>query len=105
MPDLTVYNLGLLDYQQAFSLQERLVQKSIAGETPDILILLEHPPTLTMGKRDDAENLLVPEETLRAQGIAIYPTDRGGSITWHGPGQLVGYPIMDLGKRDRDIHY
>jgi len=104
MTPLTVYDLGLLDYQQAFDLQDRLLQKRIAGEITDTLLLLEHPPTLTMGRTDDAKNLLVSEALLRERGIAIYPTDRGGSITWHGPGQLVGYPIIDLGSRDRDVH-
>jgi len=104
MAQLTVYNLGLLDYQQAFDLQDKLLNRRIAGGITDTLLLLEHPPTLTMGRGDDQKNLLVSEARLRAQGIAIYPTDRGGSITWHGPGQLVGYPIIDLGERDRDIH-
>jgi len=101
---LTVYNLGLLDYQQAFDLQDRLLSRRIAGEIADTLLLLEHPPTLTMGRGDDEKNLLVSEARLLEQGIAIYPTDRGGSITWHGPGQLVAYPIIDLDRRDRDIH-
>jgi len=93
-----------LDYQQAFDLQDRLLEKRITGEIGDTLLLLEHPPTLTMGKKDDADNLLVPESVLKSHGIAVYPTDRGGSITWHGPGQLVVYPIMDLSSRGKDIH-
>jgi len=101
---LNVHYLGLLDYQQAFELQDVLLAKRINGDIPDTLLLLEHPPTLTMGKSDDVANLLVPESDLKARGIAIYPTDRGGSITWHGPGQLVGYPIIDLSHRDRDLH-
>lgn len=104
MAQLTVYTLGLLDYQQAFALQDRLLEERIAGNIPDHLLLLEHPATLTLGRTDDVNNLLVPEAVLKERGVAIYPTDRGGSITWHGPGQLVGYPIIDLGERDRDIH-
>jgi lipoate-protein ligase B len=104
MTQLTVYSLGLLDYQQAFILQDKLLKERIAGDISDSLLLLEHPPTLTMGRTDDLKNLLVPEAALRKRGVAIYPTDRGGSITWHGPGQLVVYPIIDLGERDMDIH-
>ena len=101
---INVYSLGLLDYQQAFKLQDVLLQKRINGDIPDTLLLLEHPPTLTMGKSDDVRNLRVPESHLKAQGIATYSTDRGGSITWHGPGQLVGYPIIDLADRNKDLH-
>jgi lipoyl(octanoyl) transferase len=104
MAQVTVYSLGLLDYQQAYILQDRLLKERIAGKISDTLLLLEHPPTLTLGRPDDRKNLLIPEAELRKQDIAIYPTDRGGSITYHGPGQLVAYPIIDLGQRERDIH-
>ena len=105
MTGLTVYSLGLLDYRQAFLLQDRLLDERISGKISDVLLLLEHPPTLTMGRVDDTDNLLVSESALKERGVAIYPTDRGGSITWHGPGQLVAYPIIDLADRNRDIHY
>lgn len=104
MTVLTVYQLGLVDYHQAFYLQDRLVQERIAGIGTDILLLLEHPPTLTMGKRDDLKNLLVAESEMNARGVTLVPTDRGGSITWHGPGQLVVYPIVDLKHRQMDVH-
>ena len=104
MTQLTIHSLGLLDYQQAFLLQDKLLEERISGEISDVLLLLEHPPTLTMGRAGDADNLLVPKADLKERGVAVYPTDRGGSITWHGPGQLVAYPIIDLAVRDRDIH-
>jgi lipoyl(octanoyl) transferase len=104
MAELTAYDLGLVDYRQAFDLQERLLQEKLSGTDADVLLLLEHPPTLTLGKRDDLRNLLVPESEIRSRGVAIAPTDRGGSITWHGPGQLVVYPIVDLTRREMDVH-
>ncbi|MEE8400338.1 MAG: lipoyl(octanoyl) transferase LipB [Desulfobacterales bacterium] len=105
MAALTAYHLGLMDYQQAFDLQDRLIQERIAGDIgTDILLLLEHPPTLTMGKRDDPKHLLVSESEISARGVAIVSTDRGGSITWHGPGQLVAYSIVDLKQRQMDVH-
>ena len=81
-------------------------QRLLLAMIPDIvkLLLLEHPPTLTLGKKGDLKNLLVPEAEIRARGVAIVPTDRGGSITWHGPGQLVVYPIVDLTQREMDVH-
>jgi len=104
MTVLSVYQLGLIEYQQACDFQEKLQQERIAGRCADSLLLLEHPPTFTMGRTDDAKNLLISPSVLSDKGISIYPTDRGGSITWHGPGQLVVYPILDLRDREMDIH-
>ncbi|MBW1708271.1 MAG: lipoyl(octanoyl) transferase LipB [Deltaproteobacteria bacterium] len=103
MPVLKVYKMGLADYGRAYKFQEELLLQRIGREIPDSLLLLEHPPTLTIGKEGDLENLLVSGNELKKRGIALFPVDRGGSITWHGPGQLVGYPILDLRERDRDI--
>ena len=72
--------------------------------TPDTLLLLEHPPTLTMGKSGKLENLLVPREELAARGISLFFTDRGGDITYHGPGQLVAYLVLNLAAHGKDIH-
>lgn len=104
MEALSVYDLGLLEYQKAFELQEELLHQRVGGKRTDILLLVEHPPTLTMGRRDDQKNLHISETGLKEMGVSLFHTDRGGSITWHGPGQLVAYPIVDLRSRGMDIH-
>jgi lipoyl(octanoyl) transferase len=95
--------LGRIGYGEAFLLQRRLVEERQRGLIPDQLLLLEHPHTITLGRNGRMENLLAGEEALRAAGIAFYPTDRGGDITYHGPGQVVGYPIVDLREWKRDV--
>ena len=94
---------GRVDYAGAFDLQQQLVARRKAGAVPDQLILLEHPHTITLGRNGHMENLLASEETLSRGGIAFHPTDRGGDITYHGPGQIVGYPILDLREWKRDV--
>ena len=94
---------GRLDYSSALSLQRRLVEQRKQGLIPDQLPLLEHPHTITLGRNGHLENLLANEELLARSGIAFHPTDRGGDITYHGPGQLVGYPILDLNEWRRDV--
>jgi lipoyl(octanoyl) transferase len=104
--DLRVRNLGTLDYQSALDLQRDLVEQRKRGEIPDQLLLLEHPDVITLGvrNRSDRSHVLESDEALAAQGIALFETGRGGDVTYHGPGQLVGYPIVDL-KPDRcDVH-
>jgi lipoate-protein ligase B len=96
--------LGRVDYAGAWELQRTLVDLRAAGRIPDLLLLLEHPRTLTMGRRYREEHLLVPRETLLARGFALFDVDRGGDVTYHGPGQLVGYPIFDLNDHGRDLH-
>ena len=100
----TVHQLGLVEYGEAYHLQRRLVRQRIEGQIPDTLLLLEHYPTFTIGKSGKVENLLVPKEELARQGISLFFTDRGGDITYHGPGQLVAYPVIDLRRRGKDIH-
>ena len=96
-------DLGLVNYADAFELQRALVSRRKRGEIPDQFLLLEHPHTITLGRNGHMENLLAREEILERAGVAFHPTDRGGDITYHGPGQIVGYPILDLRGWKRDV--
>ncbi len=100
---IAVWRLGVVEYGAAYQLQKKLHQQRVAGEIGDTLLLLEHPPTITVGKAGRIENILVSRETLRQMGISLYFVDRGGDVTYHGPGQLVGYPILDLSSRGGDL--
>jgi lipoate-protein ligase B len=91
-------------YREGIALQERLWAERLAGERPDTLVLLEHPPVYTLGRGARAEHLLLDHAACAGLGIAVYETSRGGDITYHGPGQLIGYPIVDLTDRGRDVH-
>ncbi len=95
--------LGRTDYGQALELQRQLIAERQQGLIPDQLLLLEHPHVITLGRNGKAANLLASAEVLSRAGIAFYPTDRGGDVTYHGPGQLVGYPIVDLREWQRDV--
>ena len=97
MDDLWVCQLGLLDFGEATALQQRLRQARQADEIPDTLLLLEHPAVYTRGRRSSADELPLGEAFYEAQGIELVDVDRGGRVTYHGPGQLVGYPIMRIG--------
>jgi lipoyl(octanoyl) transferase len=100
-PDLWVCHLGLVPYATALAIQDKIRTRRQEGSLPDTLLLLEHPPVYTVGRRAAAEELPFPADFYRGRGIDIVATDRGGRITYHGPGQLVGYPIMavdDVGR-------
>ena len=94
---------GQLSYEQGLQLQEHLLQKRREQES-DMLLLLEHPPVITLGRGAKASNLRLSEATLAARGIPVHRVGRGGDVTYHGPGQLVGYPIVDLTAQGRDLH-
>jgi lipoyl(octanoyl) transferase len=96
-------NLHLVTYENGMRLQQKLVEMRQADELPDQLLLLEHPPVITLGRGGDAANLLASNETLLRSGVRFFETTRGGDITYHGPGQLVGYPILHLGEGRRDV--
>ena len=99
-----VYDLGLVDYHKGLLLQERLLNSRKCGAISDVLLLLQHPSVFTMGRSGIVENIIVPEETLVKEGIPVFHTNRGGDITYHGPGQLVGYPILNLGEDGLTVH-
>jgi len=96
--------LGTLDYSEAWALQRRAVAARVADEIPDLLILVEHPHVYTLGRSGHAENVLLDEARLQAKGAQLFWVDRGGDVTYHGPGQLVGYPIVQLARLGKDIH-
>jgi lipoyl(octanoyl) transferase len=98
--DIWVRHLGLVPYHEGVRMQHTLRERRIAGAVTDTLLLLEHPPTYTRGRRSGADDLPMPEAFYRDKGIEVHATDRGGKLTYHGPGQLVGYPIM----RIDDVH-
>jgi lipoate-protein ligase B len=96
--------LGCVPYPEALDLQMRICELKKQGFDKDVLLLLEHPPTITMGRRGRLGNLLASKDDLKSRGIGFHEVDRGGDITFHGPGQLVGYPILTLRTHERDIH-
>jgi lipoate-protein ligase B len=99
-----VCDLGFLRYSQALEKQRSLVERRKSGAISDQLIFVEHPHVVTMGRNGHRENLLAPPELLARSGIDFFETDRGGDVTYHGPGQIVGYPILDLREWKRDVH-
>jgi|SRR5579884_1167731 len=96
LPPLRVARLGSIDYQEAWDLQQRLAEQRGADEIPDTLLLLEHPHTYTLGRKGKRRHILLTPRQLKRRGIAVYDVDRGGDVTYHGPEQLVGYPILKL---------
>jgi lipoyl(octanoyl) transferase len=101
---LEVRRLGRVPYARGLALQAELVGERQAGRIPDQLLLLEHEPVFTLGRNARGENVLHPAEALRARGFDVFETGRGGDVTYHGPGQVVGYPILDLSPDRRDVH-
>ena len=104
-PRKLVYcDLGLIDYKEAWDLQKSVHQLKTENKIDDVLFLLEHPHTYTLGKTADKENLVGGDEYLTENNISVYDIDRGGDITYHGPGQIVGYPIISLTNWNQDTH-
>ena len=101
---LAVRRLGRVSYERALEMQADLVARRQRDEVPDTLLLLEHDPVFTLGRNARAENVLLPEDALRARGFGVYETGRGGDVTYHGPGQAVGYPILHLEPGRQDVH-
>jgi lipoyl(octanoyl) transferase len=103
MKELLVVDRGLVEYGAAWKLQRRVVAARKAGTISDVLLLCEHPHVITLGRSGKMDHLRVPDEMLRKMGVSFFETNRGGDITYHGPGQLVGYPIVNLGEIRRDV--
>jgi lipoyl(octanoyl) transferase len=102
--NLTYCDLGLVDYQEAWDIQKNIFDLRYRNEISDVLFLLEHPNTYTLGKVADKNHLIGSEKYLEENQISVYEIDRGGDITYHGPGQIVGYPIIRLDDWERDTH-
>lgn len=98
-----IHQLQLVTYENGMKLQQKLVEMRQNDEIPDQLLLLEHPPVITLGRGGDAANLLASSDVLKAERVRFFETTRGGDITYHGPGQVVGYPILHLGEGHRDV--
>ena len=106
MSELWVVNLGTVPYEDALELQRALARDRISGAIPeDILLLLEHPPVVTLGRATKARNMISSPEFLASKGVELFEVERGGDVTFHGPGQLVGYPIIDLKRHRLDLHW
>jgi lipoate-protein ligase B len=99
-----IWDLGIVQYREAWELQRRLHQQRVEGGIPDLLLLLEHPPTITIGRSGSLDNVLISSRQMVQAGIPLFFIDRGGDVTYHGLGQLVGYPILDLREQGGDLH-
>lgn len=102
--ELAVRRLGRIEYEAALILQKETERAVQDGRQPDTLLLLEHPHTLTIGRRGETSGILLPAETLAERGVTVFETNRGGKITYHGLGQIVGYPIINLSPDREDVH-
>ena len=106
MRQLLVADLGLQPYADALAFQREVARARIAGDVEDdVLLLVEHPPVVTLGRSAKSAHVLASPAYLRQQGVDVYEVERGGDVTFHGPGQLVGYPIIDLKQHRRDLHW
>jgi lipoyl(octanoyl) transferase len=104
--ELWVEHLGVVPYSVALELQRRVARQRIDGSiSEDVLLLLEHPPVVTLGRSSKENHLLASRDLLRARGVELFEVERGGDVTFHGEGQLVGYPIIDLKRHKRDLHW
>ena len=104
MRPLEILDLGRMRYSDALVVQQRLVEERKRGDGVDTLLFVEHPHVVTLGRNAKEQHVLASEEILARSGIELYETDRGGDVTYHGPGQIVGYPILDLREWKRDVH-
>jgi len=102
--NLKVERLGLIEYGAALDLQKQTELAVLAGSQPDTLILLEHPHTLTFGRRATESGIIAPESVLKERGVMVFETNRGGKTTYHGLGQIVGYPVINLSPDREDVH-
>jgi lipoyl(octanoyl) transferase len=102
--ELLVERLGRIEYGAALEIQQQISTAVKEGKRQDTLLLLEHPHTLTVGRRGDSGGILMPEELLAARGVTVFETNRGGKVTYHGLGQIVGYPIINLSPDRKDVH-
>jgi lipoyl(octanoyl) transferase len=102
--ELVVRRLGRIDYEAALALQKETERAVQTGQQPDTLLLLEHPHTLTIGRRGDNSGILLPAASLAERGVTVFETNRGGKLTYHGLGQVVGYPIINLSPDREDVH-
>jgi lipoate-protein ligase B len=104
--ELWIVSLGTMPYEEALELQRALARERISGAIPeDMLLLVEHPPVVTLGRSAKARNLVSSAEYLASKGVELFEVERGGDVTFHGPGQLVGYPIIDLKRHKLDLHW
>jgi lipoyl(octanoyl) transferase len=103
MAPLLITDLGLISYSEAYALQQRLIAARKANAIDDVLLFCEHPHVITLGRNASRTNLLASEHVLRQKNVELHSTNRGGDITYHGPGQIVGYPILNLDKIKRDV--
>ena len=104
--ELWTVPLGQLGYEQALELQRNLARDRISGAIPqDLLLLVEHPPVVTLGRSSKQKHLVASPEFLQSKGVELFEVERGGDVTFHGPGQLVGYPIIDLKRHRQDLHW
>src|ERR1700675_337752 len=100
-----IVDLGLLGYGEDSALQKRMVAARKSQAIEDVLLFCQHPHTITLGRNGQREHLLASDSVLRQKNVEFHPTDRGGDITYHGPGQIVGYPILDLAHIKQDVHW